>query len=136
MSERLAGSTDIRSSQRGASGLQQLKDEFFSLAAHEIRTPITVIKAQAQLAERFHAQGRFSGEMIEKTLRTFVQESDRLSRLCNDLLDIARLDNDCFEVRLSTFDLAKLVRETAERFGLRYAEHRFVVQDSEPMLVL
>lgn len=118
----MRSASDLR---RHSRGLRQLKDEFFSLAAHEIRTPITVIKAQAQLAERFYAQGKLQGDLIEKTLRIFVQESDRLARLCNDLLDIARLDSGCFEVHLTTFDLVSLVREAIEKHSSRIEAHRF-----------
>lgn len=110
--------------------LRKLKDEFFSLAAHEIRTPITVIKAQAQLAERFHAQGRLQGELMEKTLRTFVQESDRLARLCNDLLDIARLDSDCFELHMSEFELGGVLNETLNRYRTQNPSHIFIFDHS------
>lgn len=87
------------------------------MAAHEIRTPITVIKAQAQLAERFHAQGKLQGEILERTLRTFVHESDRLARLCSDLLDVARIDNGSFEVQSGTFDLTRLASEVVVRMN-------------------
>lgn len=97
--------------------VQKLKDEFLSMAAHEIRTPITVIKAQAQLAERFHAQGKLQGEVLERTLRTFVHESDRLARLCSDLLDIARIDNGSFEIQPGTFDLNRLASEVVVRMN-------------------
>ena len=103
--------------------LKKMKDEFFSLAAHELRTPITVIKAQAQLAERFHSQGRLKGELIDKTLRTFIQESDRLAKLCSDLLEVARLDGECFEVYLSEFDLADVLAETVARLSARLSDH-------------
>lgn len=101
---------------------RKLKDDFLSLAAHEIRTPITVIKAQAQLAERFYSQGKFQGEIVERSLRIFVQESDRLARLCTDLLDIARIDNGSFEVRFSFFDLNELVRDIVEKVRNRFGQ--------------
>lgn len=97
--------------------LRQSKDEFLSLAAHEIRTPITVIKAQAQLVERFQAQGTLKQETLDRSLRLFVFESDRLSRLCNDLLDVARIDNQTFEIAPSVFDLSKLVRDVVRKMN-------------------
>lgn len=118
-------------------GMRQLKDEFFSLAAHEIRTPITVIKAQAQLAERFHAQGKLQGVLIDKTLRVFVQQSDRLARLCSDLLDIARLDSDCFEVHLSTVDLGDLIEDVLLRQRPRDSAHELSFEKpATPLFVL
>ena len=123
--------------------LRQLKDEFLSLAAHEIRTPITVIKAQAQLVERFQAQGALKKEILDRSLRLFVLESDRLARLCNDLLDIARIDNGTLDVARSGFEFIKLVRDVVrkineanggeqERIGLTVdCEEQLVIADVE-----
>lgn len=91
--------------------MRKLRDDFLSLAAHEIRTPITVIKAQAQLATRFHAQGKLEGEALEKTLKLFVQESNRLERLCATLLDVARLESGALELRTTPFDLLAVANE-------------------------
>ncbi|MBI3542522.1 MAG: HAMP domain-containing histidine kinase [Deltaproteobacteria bacterium] len=118
--------------EREVKRLQKVRDDFFSIAAHEIRTPITVIKAQAQLAERFHAQGRLQGELVEKTLRVFVQESDRLARLCNDLLDTARIDSGCFEVYLSEFQVASAIEEAVARYRGRVERHQFVFEAARP----
>lgn len=103
--------------------VRQLKDEFISLAAHEIRTPITVIKAQAQLAERFHAQGKFSGDVVAKTLNVFVQESDRLAKLSNDLLEIARIDTGCFEIYRTVFDLVTVVEQLVAKCNIKNLSH-------------
>lgn len=117
---------------------QKLKDEFLSIAAHEMRTPITVIKAQAQLAERFHAQGRLQGEVLERTLRTFVHESDRLARLCSDLLDVARIDSGSFEIAVERFDLNRLVREVVSKLNdvtISSDGHQIQFTSGEPLWV-
>ncbi|MBI3555086.1 MAG: HAMP domain-containing histidine kinase [Deltaproteobacteria bacterium] len=138
MSDRQQRSSNIRSTSARTTrnrGIQKLKDEFFSLAAHEIRTPITVIKAQAQLAERFYAQGKLHGELMERTLRTFVHESDRLARLCTDLLDVARLDSGCFEVHASRFDLVEMLRELIAKADSRCDIHRIDLDAPSPVEV-
>ncbi len=138
MSDRQQRSSNIRSTSERTTrnrGIQKLKDEFFSLAAHEIRTPITVIKAQAQLAQRFYTQGKLHGELMERTLRTFVHESDRLARLCTDLLDIARLDSGCFEVHASDFDLIELLRELISKVASRSDLHRIELDAFGPLTV-
>jgi len=112
MPERPTGTVQASRSSSTRLRMRKLRDDFLSLAAHEIRTPITVIKAQAQLASRFQAQGKLEGEVLEKTLRLFIQESNRLERLCSTLLDVARLDSGALELRMSTFDLLSVASES------------------------
>jgi signal transduction histidine kinase len=119
----------------GSPPVRKLKDEFLSLAAHEIRTPITVIKAQAQLAARIHAQGEFHGEIVDKCLKTFVRESDRLARLCTDLLDVARLDNGTLEVRVVPFEITKLIDAVMLKMLDKSALHEIVLGELDFAMV-
>ena len=99
-------------------------DEFLGIAGHELRTPITTIKANLQLAERRARQllqptadvGQ-KGSMAEQVLHLLeraTQAAERQERLVQDLLDISRISAGRLEYRMAPQDLTALVRETVE----------------------
>ena len=105
--------------------LDQQKDEFIALASHELKTPVTAIKGNAQVATRLvNSSGADSqNEKLLRVLNTINSQSDRLTRLIDDLLDISRVDTSTLALYKEEFDLGKLVRETVE--GVEIAAHGF-----------
>ena len=102
-------------------------DQFLSIASHELRTPVTVIKVNIQLlvrqTERLARQQGVSGQRATKDmdmLRRTERQVDRLARLVEDLVDISRIRLDKLDLRPESLDLAGLVREVVE--GQRLAE--------------
>ena len=94
-----------------------LKDQFLSLASHELKTPIAAIKGYAQLAERRLGQIEDSSPALARTqevLSRINQQADRLTGLVNDLLDVSRIQAGKLELRLETCDLAALCRQAVE----------------------
>ena len=103
----------------------QLMDEFLGIASHEIRTPLTTIKANIQLAERqinrltepWHAGADSLPARVEK-LHGMMQRTDRqigrLTRLVNDLLDVARVHADKLDLHLVACDLAFILQEAVQ----------------------
>ena len=100
-------------------------DEFLSIAGHEMRTPLTTIKGNIQLARRrlTHEIGHAdapageAGHGLVGTAR-LLERSDtqlnRLNRLVDDLLDVSRIQAGRLELRRERHDLADLVREIVE----------------------
>lgn len=71
--------------------VEELKRQFVSVVSHELRTPLTSIKGSLQMLES-GIVGELSGEQTE-LLSMAVKNSDRLSQLVNDILDLERLDS-------------------------------------------
>ena len=87
----------------GQREVERFKDEMFSIASHDLKTPATVIKAQAQwLKRRFH-QGE-QGDM-EEGLTMIADQADRLSKLLNLLMDLSRIEAGRLELDLTPTDL-------------------------------
>ena len=89
--------------------LQQLntyKDEFMAMASHELKTPLTIIKANLDILLL---------KMREDDNTTFVQKTlqhvDKLNNLINDLLDISKIQSGRLELRLADFDMDILLKE-------------------------
>jgi len=127
--------------------LEQRKDEFIGMASHELRTPITTIKANLQLAERhirkLLAANTTSAEirrgftdlstMVERGLR----QVDVQSRLINDLMDASRIQADKLALSPQTRDLVTIIREVWEE-QCQVTPRRTItleVQTQEPLLV-
>jgi signal transduction histidine kinase len=92
------------------------RDEFLSIAAHELRTPVAAIKGTAQVTLRAQSRGTLDAARIEKALRTINQTSDRLATLTDDLLDVSRIQGGQLALRPEPTDLVTLIRRVASRY--------------------
>ena len=106
--------------------VEQMKSEFVSAVSHELRTPLTSIYG---FAETLLRQDVLFGEEERHTfLRYIASESERLTRIVDALLNVARLDTGDLQVVVAPTDVAALVTEAvaaAQEAGP--GEHSFVV---------
>ncbi len=94
------------------------RDEFLSVAAHELRTPTTALKLNAQSLLRGARRGdagTLPEPLVEK-LENINRTAGRLSALVNALLEVSRQNAGCPRLRLEEVDLGTLVRDVAARF--------------------
>ena len=91
---------------------------FVASASHELRTPLALLKAELELALR---DGR-TAEELREAVASAAGESDRLVQLAEDLLVLARADEDRLPVRPERLDAGELLAGTARRFEARAAE--------------
>jgi signal transduction histidine kinase len=110
---------------------QQLKaligarDEFLSIASHELKTPITSLKMQLEMTERAMKEndGRLpNAQRLEKVLRVSGTQVDRLTGLVNALLDVSRVHAGRLALSVGKGDLAELTREVSDRLALQLKE--------------
>ena len=106
---------------------------FVSDASHELRTPLSLLRAELDLALRRTR----SREELERVIRSAAEETERLSRLADDLLLVARSDQGRLPVRLEPVELSKLVMRVRDRFALRAdgLGRVLVVEGSTPLVV-
>ncbi|MFH1439848.1 MAG: GAF domain-containing protein [Candidatus Woesearchaeota archaeon] len=87
----------------------RLKSDFVSNVSHELRTPLTSIKGYTKLL----IEGKL-GEMPDKQLqcmKIILEESDRLSRLINDVLDLAKLEKGTVKFKKDEMDIESVAKE-------------------------
>ncbi|MGW4062733.1 sensor histidine kinase [Amycolatopsis sp. NPDC004747] len=102
--------------------------EFLLSVSHELRTPLTAVTGFAEAI----ADGVASGSDAVRAGQTIQREAARLSRLVEDLLELARLGADEFRLDMAPLDLASLVRDCAEVWALRCAREEVSLSVSAP----
>ncbi|MGH2583619.1 MAG: ATP-binding protein [Dehalococcoidia bacterium] len=97
--------------------VERLKDEFLSVASHELKTPLTPLLGLTQLMLRSLERGRGpSPEQLATNLRSIHRQAMHMSELVNDLLDVSRLQQGRLDLHPQEFDLIALVADVLERF--------------------
>lgn len=91
------------------------REEFLSIASHELRNPIAAIKGSAQMLLRALQRGPVPHERMERMARLLDTSADRLVTLTNDLLDVSRLRSGHLPLRPEPLDLLSLVQHGLER---------------------
>lgn len=99
------------------------RDEFISIAGHELKTPLTSLKLQLQLSQRGIENGdpdAFAPSHVTKLVLSANRQVDRLARLVEDMLDLARIETGKLAIDKRAVDLESIVRELADRFAPQF----------------
>lgn len=104
---------------------EQLKSTFVSVITHELKTPVALIKGYASTLLREDAQ--WDWQTAREMLQVIEEESDRLDRLINNLLDVSRIEAGALKLEVTEVDLPKLAQRLVERYALQTERHRFLV---------
>ncbi len=98
------------------------RDEFMSIASHELKTPITSLKLQLQMTRKATKPEQAvapSPEKLAKVLDISNAQVNRLTKLVDDLLDVSRIQAGQLSFNFETLDISQLVAEMVDR----YADH-------------
>ena len=117
-------SAELRAANERLTELDRLKDDFISTVTHELRTPLTSIRA---LSEILHDDPELDRRQRVKFLGIIIKESERLTRLINQVLDLAKIESGNAEWHSSELDLRELIEEAAAAVGPVIAEHRIAL---------
>jgi PAS domain S-box-containing protein len=117
--------TEQVEARRKVEDLSRLKDEFLSIASHELRTPVTSIKGYTQLAKMLIKEGDLNTS--EEYLDIALDQIDRMSRLILELLDVSRIETGRLEIRREPIAWAHFVRDVVHRHHTAVSDRRFHV---------
>jgi PAS domain S-box-containing protein len=92
-----------------------IRDEFLSVASHELRTPITPLQLQLQSLLKM-ARSEGWEESTAGRLSSAIRQTTRLNSLVDSLLDVSRISNGKLALSREEFDLGDAVREIVDRF--------------------
>ena len=102
---------------RDARDAVRARDEFLSIASHELKTPLTTLQLQVQgLIRKIQGGGDPELQGIAQRLATAERQVERLTDLINKLLDISRITAGRLDLQLEPVDLSSVLRDAASRF--------------------
>ncbi len=97
-----------------------LREEFMSIAGHELKTPITALKLRLQLRlkrllDLSKKTDAFSADKLEVMFDSDIQQVNRLTELIEKILDITRVNSGKLNLKMENFNIGELVEEVVER---------------------
>jgi PAS domain S-box-containing protein len=118
LSRRAALAIDNSRLYREARQAIRLREEFLSIASHELKTPISALQLHVQLLQAAleRSPGGIPPERLRRGLEVVGRQLKRQTKLVDELLDVSRISAGRLELSLEPLDLGALVREVAERF--------------------
>jgi PAS domain S-box-containing protein len=107
----------------------QKKDEFLSIASHELKTPLTSIKAYNQLISKAKDLTRLQG-FVYKSAEHIV----RLEKLISDLLDVTKINAGKLNYSMQPFNFKQMLEESIESVQHTSSSHRIVLQSAADVM--
>jgi PAS domain S-box-containing protein len=115
----------------------RLRDTFLSVAAHELKTPLTALLGQAQLLQRRDDREGVLAERERRSVDVIVGQARRLNRLTLALLDVTRIQQGRLSLDRAPFDLGALLRQIAQEIGPTLSNHQLhYAAPAEPLPML
>src|SRR5216684_4827968 len=114
-----AATNELRSANRRLQELDRLKDDFISTVTHELRTPLTSIRA---FSEILNDNPRLDEGERAKFLGIIVKESERLTRLINQVLDLAKIESGAAEWHSSEIDMREVLEDSVTAVSQLFKE--------------
>lgn len=93
----------------------RIKKELIANVSHDLKTPLTMIKAYSEMVRDLSGDNK---EKREKHLKVIIDETDRLTTLVNDMMDISKIESGLVVLNKEQFDICRLITEIVERFKI------------------
>lgn len=106
--------------------IERRKDDFLSIASHELKSPLTIVKGYNQLIEKLLPPE--VDEKILQTIRKSMTNIDRLNNLITSLLDVSKIQAGKIEVHKEYFDLDEMVKETVDHVQSTSKTHTITIE--------
>ena len=110
--------------------IDELQKEILANVSHDLKTPLTMIKAYAEMVRDLTYK---DAQKREDNLNVIIEETDRLNLLVNDIIELTKINNDLQNLNITEFDLVELINSIINRFSIMDAN--FVFKNKLPIIV-
>lgn len=116
---------------------ETLRREFMSNVSHDLKTPLTMIKAYAEMVRDLTYKDK---KKRNDNLNVIIEESDRLNYLVNDILDLSKYQSQTIKLEYTKFDINSLINEILNRYNIYnekdgftfvYKEHKEIMVNAD-----
>lgn len=105
--------------------IEQRKDDFLSIASHELKTPLTTIKGYIQIINRLTAHS--NDEKLKSAVGKTSLYVERLNNLIGELLDVSRIQSGKIELHKAPFDFDKMIYEAVDSLQQGNRSHEIII---------
>jgi PAS domain S-box-containing protein len=110
------------------------KDDFVSVASHELRTPITAIKAYSQLLANTYKDS--NDEFLKNALAKLEIQANKMTNMVTDFLKLTKIEAGKLQLNKEEFFITDLIKEIACEIQLVSASHKIIVENCDPVKVM
>lgn len=107
--------------------IEKRKDDFLSIASHELKTPLTAIKGYIQLIKRLMPD---DNKKLNDVVQKSVSQIERLDKLIVELLDVSKIQSGNLDIHHKNFDFDQMVRDTIEHVQFNSDDHTIILKGS------
>jgi signal transduction histidine kinase len=137
LTRRAALAADNAQLYKAAQAAIAARDVFLSVAAHELRTPLTSLRIFAQLLTRRLDKGHtLDPDQVRRGMQTMMQQTDKLTRLVSQLLDVSRIEAAKLVLEREATDFSALVESVVAALQVTAPTRTLDVQTPGPVMVL
>ena len=104
-------STTLNYAQKELNKTEELRRDLMANVSHDLKTPLTMIKAYAEMAKDLHKNKE---EKQNEDLDIIISETDRLTTLVNDILELSKMESIIEELNIEEFDIIELIKHIIE----------------------
>jgi len=106
----------------------ELRRDLLSNVSHDLKTPLTMIKAYAELIKDL----KLNKKEREENLNIIIDETDRLNLLVNDILNLSKLENNVDELDIKEFDLVELINNILNKYKKIKEKENYIFETKLP----
>ena len=103
---------------------ENLRRELMANVSHDLKTPLTLIKANAEMVKDLTYKNKAKRE---KNLNTIIEEVDRLNLLVEDILDLSKIQSESVQLSLEEFNLNELIKEIINKFEILCEKDKYTI---------
>lgn len=110
-----------------------LRKDLMANVGHDLKTPLTMIKAYAEMTRDINQ----SKEKRQENMNIIIEETDRLTLLVNDILNLSKLQSETYELKLEKFDINELIKSIIKRYKvlIKDEKYKFIYEDKGQVFV-
>lgn len=110
-----------------------LRKDLMANVGHDLKTPLTMIKAYAEMTRDINQ----NKEKRQENMNIIIEETDRLTLLVNDILNLSKLQSETYELKLEKFDINELIKSIIKRYKIliKDEKYKFMYEDKGQVFV-